>query len=319
MNFNWKKKGLLFSPNGNKVWMKEYAQVPVPVIIGNIYRIFFTTRHYPNADKMPISNIAYIDIDRKEPRKVLTISNEPVLPLGVFGTFDEFGLMPADIIKYDEKTHLMYYTGWTRSGSVPYVTNIGLAVSTDNCKTFKKYYTGPIIGLNKYDPILINGPSIIIDKGVYHMFYSSATRWVEHKGKKEVYYFIKYATSLNGIDWDINNKFLLPVLDDNEVQNAPRVSKVGDCFYMWFCYRKGLNFRNDSDSGYKLGLAISKDLKTWIRQDEKTMGITKSESGWDSEMMCYPYMIQDENVLKLFYNGNYFGKEGFGYAEMEIN
>lgn len=226
--------------------------------------------------------------------------------------------MPADIIRHDDTTWFLYYTGWTRSGSVPYVTSIGLAVSTDNCQTFTKHAQGPIIGLNKYDPILVNGPSVTKSGETYHMFYSSATKWVDYKGKKEVYYFIKHATSGNGIDWNINDKFLLPVLTEEEVQNAPRISKIGETYYLWFCYRKGLDFRSDLNSGYKLGLAVSKDLETWTRLEDNELGITKSESGWDNEMMCYPYMIQDNDALRLFYNGNYFGKNGFGYAEMKL-
>jgi predicted GH43/DUF377 family glycosyl hydrolase len=314
----WVKKGLIYKVNNHSKWMKEFSQVPTPIRIDNIYRVYFATRYYPKNDLNPISSIAYIDVDRNNLKNIVSISKNPVLNSGKSGSFDEFGQMPADIIKIDDNLHLMYYTGWSRSESVPYVTNIGLAKSIDNCKSFEKMFDGPIIGINKYDPILVNGPSIIKKGDLFHMFYSSATKWIEINGKKEVFYYIKKATSINGIDWDINNKFCLPVIIENEVQNAPRVSKVGNLYHMWFCFRNGINFRDKEDYGYKLGLATSKDLLNWVRVPESSLGISKSKKGWDSKMMCYPYMIQDNNKHILFYNGNYFGKDGFGYAEIII-
>ncbi|PKQ46725.1 glycoside hydrolase family protein [Confluentibacter flavum] len=314
----WIKKGKIYNVNNHSEWMQDYAQVPTPVKFDSYYRIYFTTRHQPKKDALPISSIAYIDVDRNDLKHILRISNTPVLQLGKLGAFDEFGQMPADIIKIDETTHYMYYTGWSRSASVPYVTRIGLAISKDNCKSFQKLFDGPILGLNKYDPILVNGPSVIKKDDIYYMFYSSATKWIEHHGKKEVFYYIKRAISKNGIDWETNHDLCIDTLIDNEVQNAPRVSKVGDIYYMWFCYRKGVEFRGKPDNGYQLGLSISRDLEHWERISVSSLGISKSDFGWDSMMMCYPYMIKDLEKLLLFYNGNYFGKEGFGYAELNI-
>ena len=46
----------------------------------------------------------------------------------------------------------------------------------------------------------------------------------------------------------------------------------------------------------------------------KTLGITRSNEGWDSIMMCYPYLYQHRGRKYLLYNGNGFGESGFGYA-----
>ena len=41
-----------------------------------------------------------------------------------------------------------------------------------------------------------------------------------------------------------------------------------------------------------------------------------SETGWDSEMICYPHIAKIDNKIYLFYCGNEFGKNGFGVAEL---
>ena len=45
-------------------------------------------------------------------------------------------------------------------------------------------------------------------------------------------------------------------------------------------------------------------------------GIDVSESGWDSEMISYPYIVEGEGELFMFYNGNGFGRSGFGLSRL---
>ena len=40
-------------------------------------------------------------------------------------------------------------------------------------------------------------------------------------------------------------------------------------------------------------------------------------SGWDSQMQAYPAVVTAGGRTYLFYNGNDYGREGFGYAELE--
>jgi predicted GH43/DUF377 family glycosyl hydrolase len=83
---------------------------------------------------------------------------------------------------------------------------------------------------------------------------------------------------------------------------------------MWFCYRGTQDFRDGSDS-YRIGYAWSNDLTGWRREDENA-GIDRSAEGWDSKMIAYPCVVQLDNRVLMFYSGNYFGRDGFGYAEL---
>jgi hypothetical protein len=83
---------------------------------------------------------------------------------------------------------------------------------------------------------------------------------------------------------------------------------------MWFSYRHGVDFRNPQ-RGYGIGYAWSNDLVTWHRADSLG-GLTKSASGWDSEMVSYPSVLQVDGSTYLFYCGNHMGREGFGYARL---
>ena len=69
----------------------------------------------------------------------------------------------------------------------------------------------------------------------------------------------------------------------------------------------------DHKENYLAGYAESMD-GDWVRKDEYC-GLKKSESGWDSEMACYPDLIYAHGK-RYAYNGNDYGKTGVGYAEL---
>lgn len=51
----------------------------------------------------------------------------------------------------------------------------------------------------------------------------------------------------------------------------------------------------------------------WQRKDEEA-GIDVSENGWDSEMIEYPFIFDHKGTRYMLYNGNSYGKTGFGLA-----
>jgi hypothetical protein len=85
-------------------------------------------------------------------------------------------------------------------------------------------------------------------------------------------------------------------------------------YTMWYSYRGETGFRTDRRQSYRIGYAESKDGLAWTRMDELA-GIGLSDTGWDSDMVAYPYVTTiSTGRAQLFYNGNGFGRSGFGYA-----
>lgn len=85
---------------------------------------------------------------------------------------------------------------------------------------------------------------------------------------------------------------------------------------MLFCFRESFDFRATAGRGYRLGYASSTDLKRWTRDDSQAPPLGPAGS-WDSEMMCYPHLIESGGRVFALYNGNEFGKHGFGAAVLE--
>ena len=312
LTFSWKKKGRIYDPGIEHGFIKSHAQMPTALYLNDEkkIRIYFSTRSIGN-----ISQATFIDVDIKDPSKILYVHDKPVIEIGKDGMFDEHGIMPTVVLKKDNTIYL-YYTGWSLRVNIPYSNWGGLAISKDNGITFKKISLAPILDRTAYDLFSAGASTIIIENNVWRMLYVSGIDWVKVNGKYEQTYSVKYASSLDGITWNREKHIIIPQTHPLEAITRPTVAKIFGKYHMWFCYRGCNDFRDGLES-YKIGYAWSNDYLNWHREDEKA-GILPSSEGWDSRMLAYPKVIEVMGKYLMFYNGNGFGKSGFGYAELEF-
>ena len=315
--FIWEKLGLVFNLEKieKKEWMKEQAQNPFPVDMGDFIRVYFNCRAERDSEGKSRSLAGYVDLDKNDLTKIVSIADEPLLDHGKTGEFDEFGIM-AGSVAYINQKYYMYYVGWTRMYSVPYNWSIGLALSTDGGKKFKRFGNGPIIGSTYQEPFLQAGCSSFLEiNGIYHLWYTSGIKWIQTDNKPESVYRIMHATSKDGIDWERNGNTIIDNIFEDEAQASPTVININNRWHMFFSYRHSVDFRN-KERGYRIGYAWSDDLINWNREDQKS-GLSISDKGWDSEMICYPSLLKIKDQVYLFYCGNDFGKYGFGIAKLK--
>lgn len=307
----WMKKGLIFKPDNNFEWMVHHACVPIANKVNDeVLRIYFGPR-----DKYNRTVTTFIEVEADDPSNVLYVHDKPVLSLGKLGCFDDSGAMPSCIVNYKNKKYL-YYIGWNIGVTVSYRNSIGLAVSDDGGLTFNRAYEGPVVDRTHLEPYFTASPYVIIDNGIWRMWYASCTGWIVHNNRTEPLYQIKYAQSQDGIHWIRENVTCVDYKFDKEANARPCVIKEDGIYKMWYCYRGSFDYRTNKDQSYRIGYAESTDGIKWIRKDEKA-GIDRSEDGWDSEMMEYPYVYEHKGRKYMLYNGNGFGKSGFGYAILE--
>jgi len=314
----WEKFGKIFDPNDYKLpdSSKEFAQSPQTFVFDDFIRIYFSTRAVENTG-MFLSNIAYVDFS-KDLKNVIGVSNHTVIPLGELGTFDEHGIFPINPYK-DGDRFLAYTCGWSRRVSVSVETSIGVVYSDDNGNTFKRLGAGPILSSSKNEPVLVGDGFVQKYDNTYFMWYIFGKTWIKATDSEPParVYKIAYATSLDGICWDkVEAKQIVSdVIDENECQALPTVVEHNGIYHMVFCFRHASDFRTNPKRGYKLGYAYSTDLKNWIRDDAK-LNFNLPDEGWDSEMMCYPHLFKVDDQIFLLYNGNNFGRFGFGAAKL---
>ncbi len=299
----WEKKGLIYSCD---FFGTGYAQDPVVDIIDDkVWRIYFSAR-----TKEVVSLPFYIEVEAGNPSNILKVHDKPLFLPGYPGTFDDSGITMTSIINMDGCKYL-YYCGWNRRVSVPYSLAIGVVrVYNDD---FEKIFDGPILDRSTYDPICVSAPCVVFDEDAmcYKMYYITFTEWKEYNGRLEPIFVIKSAFSFNGINWTPITKPCFKQLYEGESFARPCVIRDGDLYKMWFSQRGPEGYRGKDGQHYMIGYAESNNSENFKRMP---IDFTTSESGWDSEMLCYASVIKYKDTLFMFYNGNDFGKTGIGYA-----
>lgn len=314
----WTKLGQIFdfkqSPFKDR--FVSHAQSPQAVVFDEFVRIYFTTRIH-DKPKTFVSIPQYVDFT-KDFNNIIAYSSENIISQGKLGCFDEHGIFPFSPALVNNK-FCVYTSGWTRRVSVDVDSGIGFAVSNDNGISFQRLGDGPVLSSSLHEPFLVSDAFVRKFNDVFYMFYIFGQRWCEAttEHSPERVYKIAYATSQDGLNWQKANKCIISdVIDENECQALPTVININGRYHMYFCYRNMIGFRTEKGKGYRIGYAYSDDLKSWTRNDELG-GIALSKNGWDSEMMCYPNIFEMDKEIYLLYNGNNFGKTGFGLAILE--
>jgi hypothetical protein len=305
---NWLKSGMLFSTEWLTPPLYSHAQMPFALSLPNgLIRVFFTSRNQ-NGYSLPV----YVDFETSFPADSIKKHSEPFLSLGQPGSFDEHGVMPSCVVQHKEKVYL-YYIGWNIGVSVPYRLAIGLAISVDYGSTFQKVSHGPILDRSVIDPYFVTTPFVIQENGLWKMWYSSATEWLNIAERLEPVYRIHYAESVDGIQWHPSETPAIDYQFPGEAIARPWVAQRDGLYQMWYSTRGSIDYRVKTGETYRIGYAESVDATHWERKDGQ-VGISLSSVGWDSEMMAYGSVFEHMGIYYLLYCGNGFGRTGFGIA-----
>lgn len=317
----WRKLGLVFDLSKHRLpdGCIGFAQSPQPIVLEDCIRVFFSTRAVDPENGKFISEVVFADF-KHDFSEVICVSKRPVIGRGQLGCFDEHGIFPMNVVKRGPE--LWGYTcGWSRRVSVSVETGIGLAVSKDGGSTFERLGSGPVLTSSPKEPFLV-GDGFVLKVGCsHHMWYIFGTEWrsYEDDGVPERTYKIGHAVSSDGISWSKTNEgaAIIPsALVEAESQALPCVIKIDHLYHMFFCFRYSYDFRTNPARGYRIGHATSKDLRNWER-DDQAIPIERASQAWDSDMMCYPGICESRGETYLLYNGNEFGRHGFGAAVLE--
>jgi hypothetical protein len=295
----WRREGLLVEPLGSG-WSTTHAALPVPhPLPDGRLRIFFSSR---DAEGRSSIGRATVDLERLRAE----VEAEPVLIPGALGAFDDRGTTTSCLVRHEGRSYL-FYTGWSLGRTVPFYLAVGCAVSDDE-RTFRRVSQAPVLDRNDVDPFLTASPFVLVENGTWRMWYVSAQCWEQTPDGPRHRYHIRYAESDDGRSWRRDGRVCIDFRDASEYAiSRPWVMRDGDCYRMWFSARGG---------AYRIGYAESSDGLVWNRLDEPA-GLEPPGAAWDAEMQAYPAVTRSAGRTVMLYNGDDFGRAGFGWAELE--
>jgi len=299
----WSKSGALFSCNSLHPKLISHAANPVALHTeGDVYRVYYSGRDAYNR-----SSIGAVDIDIVQ-RRILKEHNHPFFMHGPEGSFYVDGVSIGNCYKANGVQYMLFM-GWQNPEGRHWRGDIGrLVVNPD--LTLELDSEAPFISSNSIDPISLSYPWVMKSDGVgYSMWYGSTMAW--DAGNGEMLHVINYASSIDGHNW-IREGLAVPYeLGRAQAFSRPTVARdARGGFEMWFSYRSG------SGEKYRIGYASSRDGIRWELSLEEA-GIDVSMDGWDCEMIEYPFVFDHKGERYMLYNGNGYGKTGFGMAVLD--
>ncbi len=282
--------------------MATHASYPTPLVLSDtLVRVFFSSRDTSNR-----SSIASIDleIDGKN-WSINTTPNGPLLGPGARGAFDDCGVTVACVVPYDGRI-LVYYLGWSVSTTVPFRNFIGLATGDAGEGTLQRASVAPVLDRSTVDPYTLGYPWVLRRGRGFRMWYGSHLNW--GSTGLEMRHVIKEAASDDGVIWLPSGHVAIPLgaLPEFAV-SRPCVLVDPDSWRMWYSRRT---------PAYSLGYAESSDGVTWRRQDDDVV-LTGETGAWEDESTAYATIFDHRGGRYMLYNGNGYGRTGFGLAMLE--
>ena len=285
----------------------SHAQLPTPIVVSDDkVRIFFASRSIEQ--KSSIYSIE-MRINQDDGKIVWEeFLKKQILIPGALGTFDEHGVYPSHVVKFESKYYL-FYIGWNRGYRSPlFYASIGVATSSDGLN-FTKLYSGPVLTRGKVETLFATSPFIDVMNESFRMYYTSGIAWIETNVKIESRYDIKQLDSLSLVDWSSENRITTIPLRSTETNVArPWIheSRTGSR-YMYFSYVES------NSKGYKIGLAIEKPENRWERIENGLLldGIS------EESIQAYASIVELQNRTFMFLNGDGYGENGFVVLELE--
>ncbi len=246
----------------------------------------------------------------------------PLFECGAPGSFDAAWCVLPCVHRFGDTWHL-YYTGRNPElgANLQGFTGIGLAVSKD-LRNWKKYSPEPVLRGGGFadwpDNRGIAGGGSIVElpqpdgRILYRMHYTLATGTADgnifiDQAKRAV-----AAHSFDGITW-FDKQVVLEPRAAADYENAAAIAlNVWPATAGWRAIYAGIGTRFGA---YAICEASSTDGLSWERgQPGENLALAPQGDGWESRMVEYPNVIEENGRLRLFYCGNGYGRTGIGTA-----
>lgn len=291
----WQRRGLIYTPEGDRRWWRHSCLQPTPLDLGNRIRVYVGGR-----DDQGRSSVGYVDVSADNPSEVLAVSAKPALTPG--DGFDRDGVVPSAVVRDGDEVRL-YYAGYERrDGPERFAVLGGLAVG-DGTSFEERRLVMPSTDEERLFRVI---HTVQRDHGGgWRVWYGAGSAFLDQGGHTVPSYNIRHARSPDGLMFPRAGEIVLDVGPGEYRLGRPSVVKYGYDWLMFF----GASSINEP---YRMAAARSVDGDNWERDDSRAL--PPAAAGWDVRMCAYPGVIVTGGQLVMFYNGDDYGRRGFGWA-----
>jgi len=282
-------------------WWTSHFMAPAAIDLGDVVRIFLGCH-----DEYGISRIGFIEISKDSPNQILRISEDPVLDIGEPGSFDENGVFPGSMFKFQDKLYFSY-TGFQLGMKIPHYNFGNIAIFNKDLTKLTRLQKSPL--LDRSDEGLTVRAGITVQENGKNniMLYSSGSTFEKINNKLRPNYSI---FRQNILEIEPFPKIGFEVLSFNKNLEhglgRPYLIRFKDEIYCFYTIR-------NKDFLYRSGVAVySEESDQFERKDSLISSMGSNSAGFDDQMVYFPAPCLVGEQLWVFYSGNDFGKSGLG-------
>lgn len=303
----WSKFGLIWTPPEAMGVTK--AMVPTPFFDELSGELFL---YVTCVNKFGAGRPYRLNLDANDPSRVIAVHG-PLLDPGEPGAFDELGVMATSVVKANDGSLLMYYTGFQNDPDVRYRLATGIAISRDGGNTFSRISKEQALPFNDMELFFRSGSFVLKTDTGYDMWYVAGNSWIKFNNRESPSYDLYKITSEDGISWPASGQVVLRAseLADAFAIGRPWVVKSGtNDFELYFSYRK------KSIDRYRLGHAVSTNGNHWSISSLDIFRDTEPLE-FELDMVCYSSIWKSGSHIYMFYNGDDLGQAGVALARSQ--
>ncbi|MGG5824039.1 hypothetical protein [Falsiroseomonas sp. HW251] len=264
-----------------------------------------------SADTSTVARVGWIELDARDPRRLLDVAEAPVLDIGAPGMFDDNGVNPCCAVPMPDGRLRLYYVGYQLQRKIPYTLFTGLALGDGAGAEFVRAQETPVLDRGPGEAFFRTAPFVLHNESGdgWEMWYIGGGEFSEAAARLQPRYSLCHVSSADGIAWPAAGRELLsPGRGELGFGRPWIIREPGGGWQMWYSVRTPL--------GYRIGFATSPDGLAWTRRDAEA-GIAPTPGQWDGEMVCYAAVLDLRGERYMLYNGNGYGRTGVGLAVLE--
>ena len=278
-------------------WDSLWAYHPCAIVEKKKYYLFYTGKTIGQGIRHNVGLAVSEDLQSWEKVKA------PILPVGETGEWDSDFIAHCFVFKEGAKFYMLY----DGSPKGKWLEEIGLAESSD-LYTWKKYDKNPVfkVGKNAWENTHVSRCCVFRENDTYYLFYAG------HDGKRE-----RIGMAKGESIFTIKRFMDKPVLDvgregewDEQTISDPRVMRYKNMYLMFY---SGV----DRNSNEQMGVAVSRDLKTWKKYDKNPI-LAIDPQGRDKVSAARSDVKMINDKLYIFYSGKTNILYSIGLASMSI-
>lgn len=295
----WTPLGRIMQATGGALG-RSHAMLPTPLLMDDRLRVFFAM-----CDADLRGRTFFADLSLEFPHPVMSVEERPVFDLGPAGAFDCDGVNPLQVLRRGDRL-LMLYVGWRRDvDGAPYTLFTGLAESRDEGLSFERL-RAPLLPPSPAERWFRTAAFAWPEGEEWRLLYIAGGRFIPGPGKALPIYSLKAARSPALEAWPAEGEELLaPDAGAGELgYGRPAVWRDGAEETLLISRRTmdGYELLQTPLAGALKGQADFRPVLTHPRED------------WERQMTCFGMPVRMGDRELLFYNGDGFGRSGFGAA-----